>query len=514
MDMHWTPKRRQSIEWDERSLLVSKLTGEHNIPSLGGVDVRWKAFTSRSEAKKPDMKAIDYQYQGRDRETGEIIWGMCENYRIWSDLEEKNTGLEADLTYPLGAAKVKAGIHSSLRSRDFKVDAFYSDHKNQQELIQLPVEEIFDPDNYGPGQFRFKSYGPFSGKYEADEHLDAYYGMMDLPFGILGRSFRFVGGARIERSDISVEGKTGQVIEDFTSGLEDTDILPSTNLTFMINDNTNLRAAYSHSVNRPEFRELADVLYYDYHELQNVRGNPDLKRALIRNYDLRFEWFPRVGEVLAASYFYKDFDDAIEIRLLSNPDRAVRTWFNSSDGRNQGWELEARKSLDYSYDGAGAFFPLPWTCLYYLLGSETGRVTLTANYTRIESEIEYKHKNTNVWPHRVTTETRPLQGQSPWMTNVSLTFEDTDLQSSFSVLFNSIGRRLSAVGDSRDEDVYEEPRDVIDLAITQGLGQRLKLKVTAKDVLSEPEVFTMGWGRSYRKVSKSASYSFSLAYNM
>jgi outer membrane receptor protein involved in Fe transport len=439
---------------------------------------------------------------------------MCENYRIWSNLEETSTGIEADVEYPLLGSKLKAGVHSSVRDREFKVDAFYTDHKNQQGLTQLPIDEIFDPENYGSGLFRFKSYGPFSGKYEAQEDVDAYYGMMDVPFGLLGQAFRLVGGARVEHSKITVDGKTGQVTEAFSSGLEKTDVLPSTNLTYMLSDRANLRLAYSQSVNRPEFRELADVLYYDYHELQNVRGNPDLKRALIRNYDVRFEFFPRVGEVLAASYFYKDFEDAIEIRLLSNPDRAVRTWFNSPNGRNQGWELEARKSVDYSYSKGGVFLPLPWTCLYYLLGSEEGRVTLTGNYSRIESEIEYRHKDTSVWPHKVTTETRPLQGQSPWMVNLSLTFEDPDFNSSFSVLYNSIGRRLYAVGDSRDEDVYEEARDVIDLALTQGLGRGLEMKITAKDVLSEAEIFTMGDGNSYRKVSKSATYSLSLAYEM
>jgi hypothetical protein len=100
------------------------------------------------------------------------------------------------------------------------------------------------------------------------------------------------------------------------------------------------------------------------------------------------------------------------------------------------------------------------------------------------------------------------------MTNISLAFEDPELRSSFSVLYNSIGRRLYAVGDSRNEDIYEEPRNVLDLALTQGLRGGLEFKVTAKDVLSEAQVFTMGKGRSYRKVAKSATYSFSLAYKM
>jgi outer membrane receptor protein involved in Fe transport len=512
-DYHWTPKLRQSIEWDERSLFVGKLTGDHNLPFAGGLDIEWKAFTSTSESRKPDVKFIDRQHQGIDRETGEIIWGLAENYRLWSVLDEHSTGLEADLEYPLGSSKLKAGVHSSSRDRDFDVDAFTTTYDTSspsaRKAAQLPLDEMFEAENYGQDKLRFKSYGPFSGKYDAKERVDAYYGMLNLPFGILGQSFRLVGGARWERAVIDIDGQTGQVTGDFSSSLDMTDLLPSANLTYAMNDRTNIRLAFSHSVNRPEFRELADVLYFDFHELQNVKGNPNLKRALVRNYDVRFEFFPRVGEVLAGSYFYKDFDDAIEVKLLNNPERAVRTWFNSSDGQNYGWELEARKSFDYSYAGAGMFFPMPWTALYYLLGSESGRLAVTANYSRIHSEMKFTDNRTG------NEATRPLQGQSPWMMNITLTFEDVALRSTFSILYNSIGRRLTQVGDNPTLDIYEEPRDVLDLALTQAVTSDLKFKFTAKDVISEDQVYT--WGeknRSYRDITKSATYSVSLAYEL
>jgi len=39
--------------------------------------------------------------------------------------------------------------------------------------------------------------------------------------------------------------------------------------------------------------------------------------------------------------------------------------------------------------------------------------------------------------------------------------------STFSVFYNKFGRRLDAVGDVRELNVYEEARDMLDIAVAQ-----------------------------------------------
>ena len=172
--------------------------------------------------------------------------------------------------------------------------------------------------------------------------------MADLPFELAGQLFRFVGGARLENNRMSVTSPTA--VDDptpQTSTLNVADLLPSANLTYVMSDIMNLRLAMYHSVNRPEFREFANVLYLDFNQDQNVIGNSDLGRAYVHNYDVRYEVFPDIGEVVAASFFYKKFSSAIEERLIPAPDRYVQTWFNSPSGRNYGVELEFRKSMRF-----------------------------------------------------------------------------------------------------------------------------------------------------------------------
>jgi outer membrane receptor protein involved in Fe transport len=259
----------------------------------------------------------------------------------------------------------------------------------------------------------------------------------------------------------------------------------------------NLRSAYSRSLNRPEFRELADVLYYDFDEEQNVIGNPNLQRALIDNYDVRGEWFPGVGEVLAASVFYKHFKNAIEEELLPSPERYVRTWFNSPRGENYGYELEARKSMGF-------------------IRPALQGLSLTGNYTRIWSAIEYTEEHTDDQGNAIIEQReRVMQGQSPWTVNASVLWVVPRSNTSANVLYGKVGRRLRAVGDSRDEDVYEESRDQLDLALTQHFWRRYEAKFTVQNLLGDDKVLTSGPERTtWAALDQSPIYSLTFALGL
>jgi len=227
-----------------------------------------------------------------------------------------------------------------------------------------------------------------------------------------------------------------------------------------------------------------------------VQGNPNLERATINNYDARVEFFPNPGEVVAASYFYKRLHDAIEEKLIPTPERFLRTWFNSGKGWNHGFELEVRKSLGF-VAGALADF------------------SVTGNYTRVWSSIEYIETRTDELGNPIReTKTREMQGQSPWSVNVSLLWMKPSWGTSMNVLYNRIGRRLDAVGDYRDQDLYEESRDNVDLALSQRLFDDLKVKFTATNILGETERYTSGpLDELHSEWSRGTTWSLSLSYD-
>jgi outer membrane receptor protein involved in Fe transport len=224
-----------------------------------------------------------------------------------------------------------------------------------------------------------------------------------------------------------------------------------------------------------------------------MKGNPNLKRARIRNYDLRLEHFPGPGQVLAASAFYKRMSDAIEDTLLTaEAERPTATFTSTPLARNWGFELEVVRKLD-----AWAF---------------TRHLTVSANYTRVWSEVIFDNPRTL---EVVEQDKRQLQGQAPWSVNVSLQWENPDTHTNLGLLANRVGRRLDKLAENMFEYVYLESRTRLDLVATQQLPWKLKAKLAITDILARPTIKTSstegGETYTYSNVSESTGYSLSVS---
>jgi hypothetical protein len=487
--------RRQSISWDQRSLYLLQLGGEHVLPTLNDLEMSWRLFSSSSRAEEPDRKQIEYT-EGSDND-----YALGENYRTWSHLDERTRGASIDMSFGLPGTKIKAGATVDMKNRAFGIRAFSALPGRDPRyftLVLLPADQIFAAENFGAGKFQFLEASTFSGAYDGDQRLNGYYAMADIAFNIAGTPVRINGGARLENFEEHVTSPLA--IDDptlNTTRLQATDLLPSVNIKVTPVEGLNVRLAHYQSVNRPEFRELANVLYLDFKTDQNTIGNPDLQRAYVHNNDIRVEYFPGAGEVLAVSYFHKRISNAIEERLLAAPDRYVKTWFNSPGATNAGWEFEARLSLAH-------------------LSSLLDNIILTANYTTVASDVEYTDLRTDQQGNAVrTTATRMMQGQAPWTFNIGFFYAHPSLGTNLSVMLNKQGRRLNAVGDVRDYDVYEEARDMVDMSISQPLFGFLEAKFSAKNVLDKERILTSGDKRvPFSLWHQGSSYTLSLSVNL
>lgn len=482
--------RSTAIRWTQRSVYTGQLAGDHYFPGLGGLSLQWRGTVSSSVREDPDRKLVPYVRQIGS--APEEPFSVTTSDRSWEKANDRSKGVGMDFVFPVGDVKAKGGLYYEDRTADYRIRAYRitAVAGTRFELYTLPIDSVFRPENFGTGGFAlFENPGNAAGFYDASRELLAGYVMMDAPFSIGGQDFRLVGGARLENSLQrlhSTRSLTDPTPE--TTLLKKIDILPSVNLTYIINPVTNGRVAYSQTVNRPEFRELAPVAYYDFDRLETVFGNPRLQRALIRNYDARFEVFPSPGEVLAISYFHKDLSSPIEemIDVSSTP---IRTYVNSRRATNKGWEIELRKSLDF-------------------LGKYFSSVLLYGNYTRVQSAVEVVDE---IAPGVFRTLTRPLQGQSPYMVNFGLFFTEPSTRTSVSIFYNKNGRRIDAVGSAiSDPDIYEEPRDLVDVTISQTLFNRLEVKFAVKNVNGKKQVLSKR-GQPYRSNDTGTSYSLSLS---
>lgn len=487
-------------KWNERSLFVTQLQGEHRIDNFfSGLNITWRGTYSSSIAAEPDRKT--YLYAKNDGASDSELRLIYAD-RAWSDLREFTRGASVDFDLPSPSFKIKAGGLYEKKFRTFDIRYFASEldrNSTAYDLLFLPIENIFSSENYGSGKFSMSELSSAADIYNGESELLSAYAMTEVPFVIAAQSFRISGGARMENFMQHVRtvnpDDNGSL---YVALIRNVDILPSVNLLYQVNSVTNLRLAYGQSVNRPEFREMASYTFYDYSIYEGTIGNPKLARALSRNYDARLELFPDVGEVVAVSYFYKSLTSPIELIVLpgSNP---VRTWSNAGKGSNRGFEIELRKSFGF-------------------LGGYGANISLTGNYTRIYSAIDYTHNykvdmGGGSYQDRSEIRTREMQGQSPYMVNVSLLFREPSLGTSFNLLYNAFGARLYAVGSVRETDVYEDAHGVLDCSITQPLFSRLEMKVSARDIAAKTHRFTIRNGEEYRELRTSTTYSLQFGYS-
>ena len=337
--------------------------------------------------------------------------------------------------------------------------------------------EFFTPDNIGTSYELREETRP-TDSYAAEQTISAFYGMLDLP---VSRNLRFVGRARVERSEQQVDtfdpfSTAGEMI---TAALNNTDVLPGFNLVYALSDRSNLHAGYSHTVNRPEFRELAPFEFTDVVGGRAVVGNPNLERALIRNVDLRIETFLGASEVLAISGFHKDFTNPIE--RIVQPTAQLRTSYaNALGARNTGVEVEGRRRL--------------------------GRFLGSANYTFVKSQIELEATSGQVQ----TSLERPLAGQSANVFNLSVDMDLPEIDGSVRVLYNYSGDRIVDVGSLGMPDIYETGRGMLD-AVFQKRFAGWSLRAAFDNLLDTPYEFTQG-GRVQRIFSLGRSFSLSVSY--
>ncbi|MEM9691384.1 MAG: TonB-dependent receptor, partial [Myxococcota bacterium] len=227
--------------------------------------------------------------------------------------------------------------------------------------------------------------------------------------------------------------------------------------------------AVSRTVARPQLREIAPFAFVNYFGGFPEEGNPDLEFSRIWNGDLRWEWFPTLQEVLAASVFAKRFEDPIEQVIVANGSRGLITYQNSPGANLIGGELEARKNFAF-------------------VARQLEDLSLIANLTVALSEVEFDDSGF------LTNSRRPLNNQAPWIVNLSLDYANEDPEVGFRarILYNIIGPRIVQVGAGGLPDVYFQPRNQIDVTLAKRVAEAFEVTASIRNLTNDAFVSTFG----------------------
>ncbi|SDK65297.1 TonB-dependent receptor [Catalinimonas alkaloidigena] len=496
-DLQISQEQESSIRWyTNNRLFTSQFTGEHFLPGsklkidwLGGVSSIYRTVPSLrrqvyTRTNRPDDPSDDgrtfvaaIQRNGTSTTSGGNFFSSNTDetaYTLKLDLSRKFDQLRTEVK--VGAFYVDRQRAFAARELGFTQFDPPGTLRFNSDLLNLPVDQIFDPANLGyqisaegdtvAGGFRIFDATLPNNSYDAGSVTKASYAMLNNQ---ITERLRLIWGVRMESYNQTLSG-FGRNSQPVTVDSTVIDWLPSANLIFSLTSKSNVRLSFSQTVSRPEYRELAPFSFYDYTDNFTTNGNPALERTKITNGDVRYELFPRSGEVISISGFYKHFNGPIErVQLLPNE----VTFVNATQAINYGGEVELRTRLNKFL-----FLPQSQLLSYF---------TVSANLALIKSEVSFEDADPSI--KELVIQKRPLQGQSPYVFNASVVFDEPTLNLSVSASYNRVGPRIFIAGTFEDPTILENPRNVLDLQVSRTFFEKLNLRLNVRDVLANKFIF-------------------------
>jgi hypothetical protein len=346
----------------------------------------------------------------------QIAWR--DTYRFWSVMEENS--FNGNVNKTLGKVKVGGGYLKKLRGFNARVFRYQS--------VDMMDEITNNTD-----------------RYTADFDLGSLYTMYENDW----RKWKINTGLRGEYNlfDVATADFSGSKVNVSREYL---DVLPSFNLSYN-EEKTKYRFSLSKTLARPEFREVANFAYYDFVRNAQILGNSNLEKTDVYNLDLKYEFYPTIGENISFSIFGKNFIRPIEQVVAdgSVPSNLLLTYTNPESAVLYGTELEFRKKV-------------------------TGWIDVYTNVSVMNSEVN------------VNGETRQLQGQSNYVLNTGININKDN--NTVNLTYNRVGDRISAVGFQGYPDIFENSRDVLDVTFLHKLKNG-EIKLAIGDIFAQPSVY-------------------------
>jgi TonB-dependent receptor len=429
----------------------------------------WSVGVARVVRNEPDRSDLAYEAR-RDPLSGAVVparwWGAPRSAtRTFSRLGETSRDLQVSVRlvsssapYP-SALKLGGAFRATRREADSRAYDLW-DLSLDDTQRAAPAEEIFDGAYAAQGRLGlFES--AIGGQYTATETVAAGFGQVETRVA----GARVVAGLRVERAQLEVRSLSPNG-QPATGTLDNVDLLPGLSLTVPVAPSHDLKLAFGNTVARPEYRELSPVSYFEVLGGATVFGNPGLRRTVVHNADLRWEWFPQADEVVSLGLFAKRFTDPIELILVATTGGLVRTYVNAPSAYTYGLEAEVRRSL----------------------GGRLAPLSLFGNLTIVRSRIVPGNDSISA----LTSRDRAMVGQAAYVVNAGIGYSRPASDLSATILYNLVGPRIAEAGVYPMPDSYEQPRHVVDAALRVPLARTIALKLDARNLLDAPYRTTQG----------------------
>ena len=435
-------------KYQQQQIYSTTLQGEHRLNKAFSLD--WSAVYSKANNHIPDYG--EYEHDGGTNANGMPIEDNTQKFnREWWRNSDRDLAGYFNLHYASKLGDIPYTLSAGGMYRDKQRENFYDGYT----LDPVPptgnahlVWSGIDNFNWSVATPQGSPYS--ANNYTAYEKISAAYAMAKVGIDKL----EIVAGVRMENTDQGYATNLPETIAGKTASYNYSNILPSANFKYLLNDKSNLRLVYYSAINRPSFFE--PVPYGIQGDDFPERGNYNVKHATAQNVDFRYELFmPRNAQLMLGT-FYKKIQDPIEYGFSFTGRQADVAYQpgNYGDASNFGFELVFEKYI--------------------------GKLGLRTNYTYTNSSIttskrqSYRDENSQA-QFRIIDEKRALQGQSAHLANAALLYKNTKTGTDVQFNWQFTGKRIALVSPYYDMDFWMKDMHTFDASAEQKLSRHIFL---------------------------------------
>ena len=496
--------RDVDVIYEEREMIANQIRGTHNLSSLWNLGADWFYSDARSNRYAPGNISTRYiisdgsNDQAEDRIFDPVNESSLRNATTASrygfqhlndNVENYGVNFSLPIAFNNVEVEIKTGTNFIEKTRDAtarRIDintlAFDGLDLTGDRMNDILTDDVILNQALSGNEVIIRDTSIAGDDYYSAQLVDAYFIEADL---FIAQQWRVNMGLRYEdfrqvvapldpatgKFDLSTEATTEDLAE---LTFKDDDVFGALSLTYIVDEQMQLRASYAQTTIRPDIREVASATYLDPLTGDPIGGTPSLTSSSIDNYDLRWEWYLQTGENLSVGLFYKDMDNPIEsVQSPSQDGPALIRMANAKAGYVYGIEVEFLKDFNFIGDFAS------------MSGED---FFLSGNVTLSQSQIEINTQNvveqTGV-STTITNPTRAMRGHSPWVVNMNLGWDAPNGNHTATLAYNVFAERIILPGIDGQDDAYEQPFHSLDMIYSYYPTYSSTLKFKVKNILNQ-----------------------------
>lgn len=493
----------QNTQFNQDMIFVNQLTGQHTFDEKWGVN--WGVGFNKVFSDEPDRKRFtieNYQFSLDDDPTTNPVFftnTAFENQRFFQSIEDDELNSYINLTNKISEkVNLNFGYNGRRKERRFNSIRYgyrifdrttpIADVNDLNSFFTLDNSSLAGPDG---ALYEIRNLNPINNDIGSINRPglpdNTYKGNLDIHAGYVSLDLKLTDKLTIVPG-LRAESVSQRIVYDVINlppddpGSRDAYenlFLPSLNVRYALNEDSNLRFSFSNTVSFPEFKEAAPFVYEGV--TQRVGGNPDLfggkdgsgvNFSDIYNFDVKYEWFLERGEIISLAAFGKLIQDPVNRVIAADATGTQRFFRTGEQAEAYGVELELRKNLLTDSDD-----------------NATLSVGLNAAYTYTNQdlrEIQAGSDTNNTFGTTFDRDSDELEGASPFIMNADVNYSPVfkNYAPKATLVFSYFSDRIFALGAGSLGNIVENAVPTLNFVWRNPIGEHFEANLSATNLLN------------------------------